>query len=71
MLACRPEEALENLFDLVERVQERKTMRSYGVTPDEITWYADNVIETQQRLLVNNYVPLTRDDILRIYEDAL
>ena len=32
--------------------------------------YADKVIETQQRLLVNNYVPLSREDLIAIYESA-
>ena len=31
---------------------------------------AKNVIETQQRLLGNNYVELTEDDLLDIYRKA-
>ena len=52
------------------RVLPRKPMRDYGVTEDELPKYADSVVETQQRLLGNNYVPLTRGEILSIYESA-
>ena len=54
----------------MDRVLERKPMKAYGVTADELPKYADSVIETQQRLLGNNYVPLSRDEILAIYESA-
>ena len=70
LLDCAPEAALENLFALVDQVQERKPMQFYGVTVQELPQYTENVMETQQRLLKNNYVPLTRDDILRIYRNA-
>ena len=70
LLDCAPEAALENLFALLGQVQERKPMQFYGVTAQELAQYAENVMETQQRLLKNNYVPLTRDDILQIYRNA-
>ena len=70
MLACAPEQAMQELYALMDRILVRKPMREYGVTPEELPVYADRVIETQQRLLKNNYVPLTRDEILEIYESA-
>ncbi|MDE6995914.1 MAG: 4-hydroxybutyrate dehydrogenase [Lachnospiraceae bacterium] len=70
LLDCAPEAALENLFALLGQVQERKPMQFYGVTAQELAQYTENVMETQQRLLKNNYVPLTRDDILQIYRNA-
>lgn len=70
LLDCASEAALENLFALLGQVQERKPMQFYGVTAQELLQYTENVMETQQRLLKNNYVPLTRDDILRIYRNA-
>lgn len=36
---------------------------------EEIEIFADSVIATQQRLLANNYVPLSRDEIRDIYRD--
>ena len=70
LLGCYKDDAVEELYALMDRVLERKPMRAYGVTEDELPKYADSVVETQQRLLGNNYVPLPRDEILSIYESA-
>lgn len=45
----------------------RKALREYGMKEEEIELFTDSVIETQQRLLVNNYTFLSRDDIMGIY----
>ncbi len=37
------------------------------MTEAEIEEFADSVVENQQRLLGNNFVPLTRDQIRDIY----
>ena len=37
------------------------------MTEGDTSAFADNVIATQQRLLANNYVPLSRDEIYQIY----
>ena len=34
---------------------------------EEIDAFTDSVIENQQRLLANNFVPLSRDQIFAIY----
>ena len=70
VLGCDEKSAIQELYALMDRVLERKPMKAYGVTADELPKYADSVIETQQRLLGNNYVPLSRDEILAIYESA-
>jgi len=70
LLGCSKNDAIEELYSLMDRVLERKPMRAYGVAEDELPKYADSVVETQQRLLGNNYVPLTRDEILSIYKSA-
>lgn len=70
LLGCDEKSAIEELYALMDRVLQRKPMKAYGVTADELPKYADSVIETQQRLLGNNYVPLSRDEILAIYESA-
>ncbi|NBI84128.1 iron-containing alcohol dehydrogenase [Clostridiaceae bacterium] len=70
LLGCEKKIAICELYLLMDRVLERKPMQAYGVTKDELPKYADTVVETQQRLLGNNYVPLTRDEILAIYESA-
>jgi 4-hydroxybutyrate dehydrogenase len=57
--------ALENM---VNELLPPKALREYGMSEHEIEDFADNVIEKQQRLLVNNYVELSRDEIRDIFK---
>ena len=69
-LDCEPVFALKELYKLMDAVLGKKPLREVGVTADELPVYAKNVLETQQRLLNNNYVALTEADILDIYTKA-
>lgn len=69
-LCCGAKDALEALYALMDQILLRKPMHAYGVTKQELPAYADSVVQTQQRLLKNNYVPLSRDEILEIYQSA-
>ncbi len=46
----------------------RKPLREYGMTEEETDSFAASVIEKQQRLLVNSYVPMDEKAIARIYK---
>ena len=48
----------------------KKALKEYGMTEEEIETFADSVVENQQRLLGNNFVPLTRDQIRDIYRNV-
>ncbi len=69
-LGCEPAFALRELYKLMNAVLEKKPLHEVGVTADELPVYAKSVLETQQRLLNNNYVALTEEDILDIYTKA-
>lgn len=69
-LDVEPVFALESLYKLMDAVLKKAPLREHGVTADELPVYAKNVLETQQRLLNNNYVELTEEDILSIYTNA-
>ena len=56
---------------LLSKVLERKRMADYGVTREDIPVFAQSTIDNQQRLLKNNYVPLTLEDITAIYQARL
>ncbi len=71
VLEVEPVFALEALYKLMDRVLERKPLREHGVTAEELPTFARNVVETQQRLLGNNYVFLSEEDILDVYNRAL
>ncbi|MFT5874323.1 MAG: 4-hydroxybutyrate dehydrogenase [Clostridium sp.] len=56
------------LAKVLDKLLVRKPLKDYGMKASEIESFADNVIEGQQRLLANNYVPLSRDEIRDIYK---
>ncbi len=59
----------DNFENLMESLIKRKPLKEYGLKKEDITPLADKVISGQQRLLVNNYVPLTSGEVARIVED--
>lgn len=67
VLGVAPEDALVRLYELMESILPRKPLREYGMTMEEFPVFADSVIEGQQRLLKNNYTPLSREDMIEIY----
>ena len=70
ILGTEPVFALAGLCGLMDKVYAADGLRAHGVTAEELPVFADSVLETQQRLLNNNYVELTREDILDIYQKA-
>ena len=65
------DEVWEKLDALLNRILARKPLREYGIKAEDFPVFADSVIEKQQRLLGNNYVFLSREDMLAIYHSAL
>ncbi|MCY6484317.1 4-hydroxybutyrate dehydrogenase [Clostridium aestuarii] len=57
------------LANLLDKLLARKPLKEYGMKEEEIEGFTDSVIAGQQRLLVNNYVPFTREDILNVYKN--
>lgn len=57
----------DDLDTLLGKLIEKKPLRAYGMTESDVESFADSVVEKQQRLLANNYVALTRDEIRDIY----
>ena len=57
-------------FDsLLEAILPRKPLKAYGMKEEDITLFTDSVIKNQQRLLKNNYVPLSREQMIAIYTE--
>jgi 4-hydroxybutyrate dehydrogenase len=69
-LGAKPENALDALYTLMDEVLKKEPLRSFGVKESDLPVFAKNVPQTQQRLLKNNYVPLTEEQILEIYKAA-
>lgn len=62
--------AFAALDAMLRQLVPQKKLTEYGMKREDAATYADKVIETQQRLLVNNYAPLSREDLVAIYEAA-
>ena len=65
---CTPFDVLD---ELLAKVVPTRRLSEYGMDTGDTNRYADKVIETQQRLLVNNYTPLSKDDIVKIYSQLM
>lgn len=69
-LGGEAESALESLYNLLDKVLEKQPLRDFGVKESNLSVFAKDVIATQQRLLKNNYIPLSEAQLLEIYTSA-
>lgn len=68
---CPAEEAFSAFEQLIERLIARKPLSDYGADLDSIKRFASQVIKTQQRLLANEYVPTSEEQMVEIYKPLL
>lgn len=57
----------EELENLLEKLISKKHLTEYGMNEKDIITFAETVINTQQRLLANNYAQMDEFDIIDIY----
>lgn len=69
LLDCTPDTAYKSLEKLLNQILPKKALHEYGVKPEELEAFTDSVLATQGRLMANNFTPLTRDDVLDIYQN--
>lgn len=55
---------LDKLFGFI---WEKKKLHTFGMKETEIVEFTESIISQQQRLLLNHYVPLSKDKMLEIY----
>lgn len=67
ILDCPKNHAFEQLEYLLTNLIQRPALRTYGMEEKDILLFTDSVINEQHRLLANNYVPLSKNDIKMIY----
>ena len=70
VLNVTPENALETLYKLMDQILKKEPLREFGVKESDLPIFARDVIQTQQRLLKNNYVELTEEQVLEVYRAA-
>jgi 4-hydroxybutyrate dehydrogenase len=59
----------EQLDYVLGRMLPKKPLREYGMIESDIEAFTNNVEKTQQRLLANNYVAFTQEDIRGIFQE--
>lgn len=69
ILECGTAEVYDRLEELLNHLLEKKTLHEYGVTERDLEEFTDSVLENQGRLLANNFVPLDRKRIYKIYKE--
>jgi 4-hydroxybutyrate dehydrogenase len=68
-LEVSKEEGLTSLYETMDAILERKPLREYGIKESDFPVFTQGVIEGQQRLLVNNYIELSYDQMMEIYQE--
>lgn len=67
-LDCAQEEVFRALDALFGAFLQKKPLRDYGVTQEDLHSYTENVMTKQGRLMANNYTELDRQCVYEIYE---
>lgn len=69
LLNCSTDKVYDALEALLDHILPKKALREYGVRQDELPDWAASVMENQQRLLKNSFIPMSRELVLKIYQD--
>ncbi|MDD3569594.1 MAG: 4-hydroxybutyrate dehydrogenase [Lachnospiraceae bacterium] len=70
ILCCASDEVYSELELLFGKIIEKNSLSFYGVKKQELQDFTANVIEKQTRLMVNSYVTLTYEQILKMFEEV-
>jgi len=67
----RWKDGIEVLEVLLAKILSKKQMREYGASQVDVELFAQSTVDNQQRLLANNYVALSKEEIQEIYQARL
>ncbi|HEX3078283.1 MAG TPA: 4-hydroxybutyrate dehydrogenase [Lachnospiraceae bacterium] len=68
ILGCSMDDAYKKMLVLLDTILPKQSLSSYGVNTEQLEEFADSVMANQDRLMSNNYVELTKDDVYEIYQ---
>lgn len=69
LLGCPVTDVYDCLEDLLNQIIQKKPLHEYGVTQSDLVDFTKSVMETQGRLMGNNFVSLDRERVLKIYTE--
>jgi Alcohol dehydrogenase, class IV len=68
ILHTTPDNVYPVLDEILGKMLPKKPLREYGMTEEDINLFTESSVNTQQRLLKNNYTPFSAEDIRSIYQ---
>lgn len=71
IIGCSTDKVYAELENLLNIVLPKKALHEYGVTAEDVEEFTDSVMENQGRLMANNFVVLSKDDVRDIYKALL
>ncbi len=69
ILGCDVDKVYEELESLLNILIQKKALHEYGVKENELAEFTDSVMENQGRLMANNFVYLSREQVYKIYRE--
>ena len=69
LLDCEVERVYDALEGLLNMVLPKKPLREYGAAESDLPVWAKSVIDNQQRLLKNSFIPMSEELVLKIYQE--
>ena len=69
IMGCDVADVYDELDKFLGNLIELKPLKEYGMTEDQIKTFAKSTIDNQQRLLGNNYVELSEEEIAEIFQN--
>lgn len=69
VMGCDVANVYDALDEFLGKILEKKPLKEYGMTEDQVAPFAKSTVDNQQRLLGNNYVPLTEAEIAEIFQN--
>ena len=67
ILGCDVADVYDKLDEFLGQILRKKPLREYGMTEDQAVEFAKSTVANQQRLLGNNYVELSEEEIADIF----
>ena len=68
-IPCTQEDVFDKMGGVLQHLQPNVKLHEYGMKAEEIEVFAQSVMDNQQRLLVNSYVPFTKAHAVKIYQN--
>lgn len=70
LLECGIDDVYKKIEELFDAILLIKSLSSYGVTIEQLEEFTQSVLTNQGRLMANNYVELTRENVYEIYKSV-